>query len=180
MVHFAVEPALEAVNTPTRRSLVSSPLKLQSCAVALAAAMTATTAIAGPVTDLPGRWSGWGSVQLANGSSEQLRCVATYLVEDRGITVKQNLRCASQGYKIDASSNLTLNGAQVSGAWEEKTWSTTGTISGRMLNNGFTLTIEGLGFSAGMAVNTSNCKQTINIIPVGFDVSKVSMNLSKC
>ena len=156
------------------------PLVARSLALGLFAVASGAGAVASPVTDLPGRWSGWGSIQHSNGSSEQLRCVATYFVEDRGSTVKQNLRCASQGYKIDASSNLTVSGGQVSGAWEEKTWSTTGMITGRMLNNGFNLTIEGVGFSAGMAVNTTNCKQTISITPKGFDVSKVSMNLSKC
>lgn len=137
-------------------------------------------AFANPVTDLPGRWSGPGTITLSNGSTEQMRCVATYFVEGNGSAFKQNLRCASQGYKIDSSANLTVANGRVSGAWEEKTWSNNGSITGSMNAGGFNLTIDGPGFTAAMAVATTNCKQSINITPRGYEVTKISMNLGKC
>jgi hypothetical protein len=135
---------------------------------------------ASPVTDLPGRWSGWGAVVLANGASEQVRCVATYFVNGGGSSLLQNLRCASASYKIDATANLTVSNGQVSGAWEEKTWSAMGSVAGRMTGDGFNLSIQGDTFSAAMALTTSSCKQSINIMPRGFDVSKISIGLGKC
>lgn len=136
-------------------------------------------AIASPVSDLPGRWTGWGSVTLANGNSEQVKCVATYVVASGG-SLQQNLRCASTNYKIDAVANLMVANGQVSGAWEEKNWSAAGSVAGRMTGNGFNLSIQGPLFSAAMAVSTSSCKQSINIMPRGFDISKISIGLGKC
>lgn len=144
---------------------------------------TSGVSIAGntsPVSDLPGRWSGWGAVTLANGSSEQVKCVATYFVENGGSSVQQNLRCASASYKIDARANLSVANGQVTGAWEERTWSAMGSVAGRMTGNGFNLSIQGDSFSAAMAVTTLACKQSINITPRGFDVSKISISLGKC
>lgn len=148
----------------------------------LAVAMPAVWGLAqaSPVSDLPGRWSGWGAVTLNNGSSEQVKCVATYFVENGGSSVQQNLRCASASYKIDARANLNVANGQVTGAWEERTWSAMGSVAGRVTGNGFNLSIQGDTFSAAMAVTTSSCKQSISITPRGFDVSRISIGLGKC
>ncbi len=135
---------------------------------------------AAPIDDLVGRWSGWGSVTMANGSSEQVKCVATYFVEAGGTSVKQNLRCASTSYKIDASAKLSNANGQLTGEWEEKTYSAVGSVAGRMNGTGFNLSIQGPAFSAAMAVTTTNCKQTIGITPTGFDISRIAISLGKC
>ena len=142
--------------------------------------LTATASHSTPVSDLPGRWSGFGSITMSSGESEQMRCVATYFVEGAGTSVKQNLRCASQGYKIDATANLTVADGRVSGSWEERTWSTTGSITGRVVASGFQLSIDGPGFTAAMAVDSGACKQSIHITPRGFEVAKITMSLGKC
>jgi hypothetical protein len=155
-----------------------------SVAVAAAAAVTLGStihvALANPVLNLPGRWSGPGSIVMSSGEKEQMRCVATYFVEGSGATVKQNLRCASQGYKIDATTNLLVANGRVSGAWEERTWDTKGSIKGDVNGDAFNLTIDGPGFSAAMAVKTDTCKQSISITPRANTVARISMNLGKC
>jgi hypothetical protein len=146
----------------------------------LVASVAAAPAAASPLNDLPGRWSGWGSVTMSNGNSEQLKCVATYFVGSAGSALQQNLRCASVSYKIDATATLKLNNGKVSGEWQEKTYSTNGSVAGRMTGNGLNLQIQGDNFSAAMSVTTSSCKQSVSIAPKGFDISKISMNLGKC
>lgn len=148
--------------------------------VAAGFTLLASVATANPVLNLPGRWSGPGNIVMSDGTSEQMRCVATYFVESNGTSVKQNLRCASQGYKIDAITNLKVADGRVSGAWEERTWATTGSIRGGIQGDGFNLTIDGPGFSAAMAVKTTNCNQSINITPRDNTVARISMNLGKC
>ena len=140
----------------------------------------AAIALASPVPDLPGRWAGFGDITMANGNSEQMRCIATYFVEGNGANVKQNLRCAGQGYKIDAVTSLIVANGRVSGGWEERTWDTKGSIQGDVQTDGFNLTIDGPGFTASMAVKTTNCNQSINITPRGNAVAKISMTLGKC
>ena len=56
-------------------------------ATALVVASMAQPVAAGSVKDLAGRWSGWGSVKLSNGATEQVKCVATYFVKNAGALI---------------------------------------------------------------------------------------------
>ena len=154
--------------------------KLVSVVATAATVVLAHTAAANPVLNLPGRWSGPGNIVMTNGETEQMRCVATYFVEGNGANVKQNLRCAGQGYKIDAVTSLIVANGRVSGGWEERTWDTKGSVQGDVQTDGFNLTIDGPGFTAAMAVKTTNCNQSISITPRGNAVAKISMTLGKC
>ncbi len=148
--------------------------------VLTACIMPVSSVLANPVGKLPGRWTGWGTVTHTGGSKEQLRCVATYFVENTGKTLRQNLRCASKGYKIDVVAKLDLRASAVSGDWAERIRSRSGSVSGRMTNKGFNLAIRGQDFSAALALTTTRCKQSINIAPQGVNVSKISIGLAKC
>ena len=157
-------------------------VKLSVVAVSLAglAAVTLPALAANPMQDLPGRWSGWGTISLASGNREQVKCVATYFVAGGGAGLQQNLRCASPSYKIDASTNLKVSGSKITGTWEEKSYAATGAVSGTLSDSGFNMAIRGDAFSASMQISTSSCKQSVNITPQGLDVTRVSINLSKC
>jgi hypothetical protein len=139
-----------------------------------------TTAMAAPINDLVGRWSGWGSVTMNSGATEQVKCVATYFIESGGTQLKQNLRCASTSYKIDATAKLSNSNGQLTGEWEEKTYAAVGSVAGRFTGNGFNVSIQGPTFTAAMAVTTTNCKQSISITPTGFDISRIHIGLDKC
>lgn len=147
---------------------------------AFAAANSAGAVGADAVKVLAGRWSGWGAVTHSSGQSEQVKCVATYFVKAEGGELEQNLRCASASYKIDASAQLTIDGEKVKGRWEERANSAKGEVSGRVTGGGFNLNIQGDNFTAAMAVSASTCKQSINIAPEGFSISKIAIGLQKC
>lgn len=136
------------------------------------------SAAADPLADLPGRWAGTGTIRLDNGGSESLKCVATYFVT--GTRVAQNLRCASRSYSIDAKAGLLVRGNQVTGTWEERQYAQTGAVSGRMTSNGFNLDISGTRFTAAMHLTSGACRQSINILPSGFDITRISIGLGKC
>jgi hypothetical protein len=139
----------------------------------------ASAASASPLSDLPGRWSGSGSILLANGSSERVKCVANYSVQgDKGL--RQNLRCASTSYRIDAIANLRIAKTAVAGSWNESNYSASGGVTGRMTGSGFNLRIRGDNFSAGFSLTTTACKQSINITPHGFQIARISIGLGKC
>ncbi len=175
-----------------RRALAAASRRLVAAAVpAAAVAVLAATLSLAPapgaaavgadsVKNLAGRWSGWGAVTHSSGQSEQVKCVATYFVKDAGEGLEQNLRCASASYKIDASARLTIDGEKVKGSWEERANSTQGEISGRVTGGGFNLNIQGEHFTAAMAVSASACKQSINIAPEGFQISRIAIGLQKC
>lgn len=135
---------------------------------------------AASLTEMAGRWSGWGSVKLTNGATEQVKCIATYFVKDSGSSLDQNLRCASASYKIDAKANFSVNGTSVVGSWEERTHSAKGDVAGKLTDNGFNLSVTGETFSALMTMTSSKCKQSISIKPEGLDVNSISIGLRKC
>jgi hypothetical protein len=128
--------------------------------------------------EFSGYWSGVGTVTWTNGTTEQLKCVATY--RPGAEQVRQNLRCASQGYSISASVDLKIAGEAVTGTWEEKTYSANGAITGKVSEKGFVLSIVGPTFSADMIVDHTTCKQAIDIDPKGIDVAKIRIGLGKC
>ena len=60
-----------------------------------------------------------------------------------------------------------MKGNQVTGSWEEKTYSAKGEVTGRYSGEGFVLSIQGANFTAAMNVVLSSCKQTISIYAEG-------------
>lgn len=149
-------------------------------AIAIAAALVlASPAHSDPVLEAyAGYWSGLGTVVMSSGTTEQVKCVAVYRVA--GEQLRQNLRCASASYSINGSAEVAVKGNQVSGSWEEKTYSAVGKINGRMVGDGMSLKIESPNFGASMVISLTGCKQAIAIQPEGLDVSRISIAIAKC
>jgi len=160
----------------SRQATASASLAL----VFVMATAAGNGAAAGPIEDLSGYWTGAGTVLMTSGSTERVKCAVIYKVGGSGTQIKQTLRCASADYNINGAAELRVNGSQVSGTWEEKTYSATGDVAGRYTGSSFVLSIKGQNFTAGMNVGLSSCKQSINITPQGLDVRRISMNLAKC
>src|SRR5580692_11666615 len=73
----------------------------------------------GAFAGLAGVWSGGGTVTLDDGSSERIRCRATYAVGEGGRGLNQTLTCASDSYKFDLRANVVAEGNQITGSWSE-------------------------------------------------------------
>jgi hypothetical protein len=135
-------------------------------------------ALADPIADMNGYWTGNGTIALTNGKTERVKCQVIYRV-DGGSQIRQTMRCASADYSINALADLRVKGSQVGGSWEEKTYSAKGDVSGRYSGESFALSIQGASFSAAMNVTLSACKQSLNISPQGLEVTRVSIALAK-
>ena len=123
----------------SRQATASASLAL----VFVMATAAGNGAAAGPIEDLSGYWTGAGTVLLTNGSTERVKCAVIYKIGGSGTQIKQTMRCASADYNINAAAELRVNGAQVSGNWEEKTYSATGDVAGRYTGSSFVLSIKG-------------------------------------
>ena len=116
---------------------------------------------------------------MKNGASETAKCVVTYKVS--GQQVRQNVRCASQGFSFNGTAELEVaQSGSVTGSWSENTYSAHGDVKGRQTDSGFKLSITGVTFTAVMDATTSACHQTIDIVPVGLEVSRIAIGLGKC
>ena len=145
---------------------------------ALATVVCTWIAFADPLGDLNGFWSGTGSVMLSGGNTERVKCQVFYKTTDGSI--RQTMRCASSDYTINSLAELRVRGNQVTGSWEEKTYSAKGDVTGRYNGENFALSINGATFTASLNVSLSNCKQNISIVPKGLDITRVTINLAKC
>ena len=153
---------------------------LSSMFFAMSVVVSVQTVSAGPVELLPGRWSGWGKMTMDGGNSEKVKCIATYIPDGGGKELRHSLRCASTNYKIDAVARLNVRSGRVTGEWEERKYSTGGAVSGQVVGDGIAVNIVGQAFEARMTVETTRCRQTMNISPKGMGVSRIALNLSKC
>lgn len=137
-------------------------------------------ASAAPFAGLSGHWSGGGTITMANGATERLRCKATYAVNATGNAAEQTVRCASASYRVEISSNVISEGGSLSGSWAEATRGLSGNVSGRATSTEILANVTGAGFSARLDVRTQGNKQSVTIRPQGgTDVAAVSIALSK-
>jgi hypothetical protein len=153
--------------------------KVAGLAAALLCMLGSWAALADPVEDLTGYWSGNGSVVLANGKTERVKCQVFYKTGEDSTQIRQSMRCASVDYSINALALLRVRGGQVTGSWEEKTYAAKGDVRGRLSGDTFALTIQGGNFTAVMNLTLSNCRQSISISPQGLEVTRVSIALAK-
>jgi hypothetical protein len=162
-----------------RLTAVTLPAVLCSwLAPGLIAGLIVGPAQADTIKELTGYWSGNGSIALSNGKTERVKCSVLYRA-DGGTQIRQTMRCASPDYSINSLAELRVKGSQVSGTWEEKTYSAKGDVTGRFGGDSFSLSIQGATFSAAMNVTLSSCKQSLSITPQGLDVTRVSISLAK-
>ena len=135
-------------------------------AAALFVAVCATSpsqAQSGPFAGLAGRWSGGGTVTLDDGSSERIRCRATYQVS--GPNMEMSLTCASDSYRFILSSNVIAQGSALSGTWSESSRGVNGTLEGRGGNGNFQVVASAPGFTANLSLATRGNKQSVVITP---------------
>lgn len=127
--------------------------------------------------NVAGSWSGVGSMKPSDGPRERVRCKVDYIVKNAGQSVKLNLRCASDAYKMDLSANIDQNGAILSGNWFESQYRQGGKISGQNLNGLIEAKVEGDTIAALLTVRTKGNRQSFMMESPGAWVSQVSIDL---
>jgi len=145
-------------------------------ALALAGAAQAAP---GPFRALTGSWSGGGTISMSGGEQERLRCRAAYDVGAGGDQLRLNIRCASDSYNIDLSSDLTYRGGEISGEWSEASHNASGTIAGRASGERIEAQARGQTFSAGLSLTTRGSRQTVSIRPEGTEITAVNLELQR-
>ena len=149
--------------------------KISALAAVLTLAATASQAQSGPFTGFDGSWNGNGTVSLANGTSEQIRCRATYKV-DGGTALKQTLRCASDSYRFELSSDVVSKGTQVTGNWSEASRRIFGNLQGSVDAGQIDVFVEAAGFAANLTLTTRGNKHLVSITSKG-EIRDVTINM---
>jgi hypothetical protein len=139
---------------------------------------SASHAQSGPFAGMAGNWSGAGTVILDDGSTERIRCRASYAVGAGGNGLNQTLTCASDSYKFNILTNVTAQGAAVSGTWSETSRNINGNIEGRSSGGNFQVVATAPGFSANISLATRGNKQSV-VIKAESQFKGVSISLSR-
>jgi len=121
----------------------------------------------GPFAGFDGAWSGTGTVALSDGTTERIRCKASYKVGGDGLALRQSLLCASDSYKFDLSSDVTSEGGRVSGNWSEASRSLSGNLQGTAGGGQIEVFVQANGFAASLKLRTNGNKQTVQISSKG-------------
>ncbi len=119
-------------------------------------------AASGPFAPLAGRWAGSGVVTLDDGSTERIRCRATYAVG--GPRMGLTLTCASDSYKFDLHGDVVAEpGGVITGTWSETSRNITGNLQGRGRAGSFQVLASGPGFNANISLVTRGKRQSITM-----------------
>lgn len=128
---------------------------------------------------LAGNWSGSGTILVGDGGTERIRCRATYTVDAGGSAMQQNLRCASDSYKFELSSDVRGSGGNLTGNWSEASRGVNGTLEGRGSNGSFEVLVSANAFVATLYLKVSGNKQTISITSKNTDLRGVNISLTR-
>ena len=169
-------------STTTVRALQAGALAVSVLLLGIGPALHGGAAAAtGPFTGFAGSWSGDGTIKLSSGDSERIRCRVSYVVEGSGNKLRQDLRCASDSYKLDVKSEISYNAdaASVSGTWSEKNYGVAGFLSGSAKGGAIRARVDGQNFTATVEMTTKGNQQSVTIRPQQKDVSEVAVTLRK-
>ena len=144
-------------------ALILAMLLLAGGAAAQTKATVGSAPDASPFADLAGNWSGSGTIDLANGQHEPIKCRASYDVLKEQNKLQLNIRCASESYKFELLSSAAYSGDTITGNWSESTRNAAGTLSGKVEGSGFSVVAKGPSFSANLDLVTRGDQQSVTI-----------------
>jgi hypothetical protein len=132
-----------------------------------------------PFAAMAGTWTGGGTIDLTNDIHEKLRCRATYTYGQSNNSLALAIRCASDTYKFELTSNVTEKGGQFSGQWKETAYDVSGSISGRVNGGRISAVAKGEKFNAALSVNTTGNRQSVTITPQATYIINVQISLNR-
>jgi hypothetical protein len=132
-----------------------------------------------PFAALAGTWTGGGTIDLTNDIHEKLRCRANYTHGQGNNSLALSIRCASDNYKFELTSNVVERGGQISGQWSETGYGVSGSITGRVSGGRISAVAKGDSFTAALSVNTSGNRQSVTITPQATYIINVQIALGR-
>jgi hypothetical protein len=170
---------LDELARRTRVQRLAAGRRTACVAIVLGLVLMPTSAPAepSPIQALIGSWGGSGRVSYTDGSSETIRCTAYY--SGGGSDLGMAIQCRSERNTIHVRSKLQVQGARVSGDWEERTFNVSGTASGRVSGGSMSLSLAGGGVTGSMSVTFSRSTHNVTIATQGVALSRVTMSFSR-
>ena len=90
-----------------------------------------------------------------------------------------NIKCASDNYKFELTSNVVERRGVISGKWSEASYKVSGNITGRVSGNRITAVAQGDSFNSPITMTTTGNRQTVSMTPERTYVISVQMALNR-
>ena len=116
-----------------------------------------------PFAALAGRWTGEGRLGFKASPAENVKCRATYFINDAKDELKQTIRCATEGGSVEILSNIKDAAGKLTGHWKETTRNLEGDLTGEVTPKGFRITVQGADLTANMDIIVRDDKQVVEI-----------------
>jgi len=149
-----------------------------AAAAAVLLAPVAAQAESAPFANYAGNWSGNGTITIAEGGTERIRCRGTYTVAGGGTSLHQVLRCASDSYRFELTSDVAARGTSLSGSWSEASRNVAGTIEGSIVNGQVNALVTTNAFAATFNMSMRGNRQSVTISSKG-ELRGVNITLAR-
>ena len=137
------------------------------------------TDAAHPFAAMAGNWTGGGTIELTNDITERLRCRAHHTYGQANNSLALTIRCASDNYKFELTSDVVERNGQISGRWSEVTYKANGSISGRLAGTRVSAVARSDTLTTDVSVSTVGNRQTVTLTPKATYVISVKIALSR-
>ena len=129
------------------------------------------------LVDLAGSWQGNGTMSFESGQSEGVSCNGYYKGTGRFSIV---IRCKGETSNFELRSKLNVNGDQVTGGWEERTYNAKGDASGTASAGKLNVEFSG-SLTGSLEMTFSSAKQSISVSvgTKGAGIKGVLIDLSR-
>jgi hypothetical protein len=132
-----------------------------------------------PFAQMAGSWSGGGTLSLSSGTRERLRCRAHHSVGKSGRSLSMSIRCASDSYRFDLTSDVVHRRGRIYGRWNEASNGVSGTVAGRAAGGRIRAVATSNSFTAGLSITTNGSRQSVSITPRETFISGVHIALRR-
>jgi hypothetical protein len=170
MKKFATASSNPRHRTPARAALLFAML--------MASPLAQVKAADSPFAALPGSWAGTGTIAMASGAKERIRCQASYRL-DNPVNLRLEMSCTSDSYKFELRSRITYDDPTISGSWNETTRGVGGQLTGRASAGRIQARAEGQTFTALLDMTTRGTRQQVSIQSPGSEMTGVTITLTR-
>ena len=142
----------------------------------IATTVMISTAGASAITDmLKGQWSGSGTLKLANGKSERIRCHGNASGGEKSLS--QLFNCASTASNFSFSTSLSFAGSKVSGNWHGPEGG--GTASGSASSSSMSLRLVSSSGRGRLNATFSTCRLSLTVTGWSSELRSLSVRMRK-
>ena len=168
---------LAKASTRSRRcALTGAALGLAS--IVIMSPFAPAAAADNPFAGLSGSWAGTGTIAMANGAKERVRCQANYRL-DNPVNLRLEMSCVSDSYKFELRGHITYDDPTISGSWNETTRGVGGQVTGRASSGRIQARAEGQTFTALLDMTTHGTRQQVSIQSPGSEMAGVTITLTR-